>query len=54
MVFGAHLVQAEELAGGVIELVMVDFDVSQSCVELDIDVALPGRKLEGSHGGWLV
>lgn len=51
MVAGAHFVQAEHLAGRVVELVMVDFDVGERGVELDVDVALPRRKLEGCHGG---
>jgi hypothetical protein len=28
---------------------MVDLDVCERCVELYIDVALPGRELEGCH-----
>lgn len=47
----ADLVQAEHLAGRVVELVMVDLDVGQGGVELDVDVAHPGRKLERGHGG---
>jgi hypothetical protein len=47
---GAHLVQTEHLARGVVELVMVDLDVCECCIELYVDVALPRRKLEGSHG----
>lgn len=54
MVAGAHLVQAEYLAGRVVESVMVDFDVSKGCVELDVDVALPGRELERGHGELVV
>lgn len=44
------LVQAEDFAGRVVELVMVDLDVRQRCVELHVDVALPGRELERRHG----
>jgi hypothetical protein len=50
MLSGAHLVQTEHLARRVVELVMVDFDVCERCVELYVDVALPGRELEGCHG----
>lgn len=30
---------------------MVDLDMRKRCVKLHIDVALPGRELEGRHGG---
>jgi hypothetical protein len=33
---------------------MVDLDVCECCIELDVDVALPWRKLEGGHGVRLV
>jgi hypothetical protein len=46
----SHLVQTEHLARRVVELVMVDFDVCKGCIELYIDIALPGRELEGCHG----
>lgn len=46
----SHLVHTEHLPRRVVELVMVDLDVCECCIELDIDVALPWRKLEGGHG----
>lgn len=51
MISGPHFIQSEHLASRVVELVMVDLNVCKRCVELYVDVALPGRKLEGRHGG---
>jgi hypothetical protein len=51
VIAGANLVQAEDLAGRVVELVMVDLDMGEGGVELDVDVALPGRESERGHGG---
>ena len=51
-VFGwAHFVQAQDFARRVVELVMVDLDVREGCIELHVDVALPGSELEGRHSG---
>lgn len=47
----ASLVQAEHLTRGVVELVMVDLNVRKGCIELYVDVALPGSELECCHGG---
>lgn len=44
-------VQPEHLARGIVEFVMVDFDVCESGIELNVDITQPGRKLEGGHGG---
>jgi hypothetical protein len=49
MVGSAYIIKTQQLARRVVELVMVDLDVRQSSVELDIHVALPGRKLYGRH-----
>ena len=51
MVAGPSLVQSEHLTRGVVELVMVDLDVRKRCIELHVDVALPGRELERRHSG---
>lgn len=51
MVAGTSLVQPEDLACGIVELVMVDLDVREGCIELHVDVALPGSELEGRHSG---
>jgi hypothetical protein len=51
MIGRSHLVQPKHFSSRVVELVMVDFDVCKCCIELDINVALPWRKLEGCHGG---
>ena len=51
MVPRTSLVQSQYLPRRVVEFVMVDLDVGKRRVELHIDVALPGRKLERRHGG---
>ena len=48
----SHFVQAEYFARRVVELVMVDFDIREGCIELYVDVTQPRRKLEGRHDGW--
>jgi hypothetical protein len=54
MLSGSHLIQTKHLSRRVVELVMVDFDVCEGCIELHVDVALPRRELEGSHGERIV
>jgi hypothetical protein len=54
MLSGSHLIQTKHLSRRVVELVMIDFDVCEGCIELHVDVALPRRELEGSHGERIV
>jgi len=49
---GAHLVQTEDLARRVVELIMVDLDVCEGGVELHVNVTQPGRELERRHCVW--
>jgi len=46
-----HLIQAQDLARRVVELVVVDLDVRKGSVELHIDVALPRSEAQVRHGG---
>ena len=45
----AHVVKTEQLTRRVVELVVIDLDVGQSGIELHVDIALPGRKLDSRH-----
>jgi hypothetical protein len=48
----SHLVQPQHFSRRVVEFIMVDFDMGKRCIELDVNVALPRRKLECRHGWW--
>lgn len=49
MVTRSHIVQAEHLSRGVVELVMVDFDVGKRSVELHVHIALPRGVFYSRH-----
>lgn len=46
----ADFVQPQDLARRVVELVVVNLYVGEGGVELHVDIADPGRELEGGHG----
>ncbi len=54
MVARSHLVQTKHLASRIVELIMVDLDMCESSIELDIYIALPGRKLESRHAAAVI
>lgn len=51
MISWLHLVQPQYFSSGIVEFVMVYLDVCERCVELNIYIALPRRKLESCHSG---
>ena len=45
----ANLVQAQDFARRVVELVVIDLDMGECSIKLHIDVALPGGKAQVGH-----